>query len=286
MYYRCCRCFYKTNKKSTILSHLNRKILCQICPDSYSIYNEEELNIIFNKAKKDQNILKCDDEICNLKQNHCIYCKKTFSEKFNLNKHLKNIHKQQNINIVNNIQNNIQNIQNVNINIAAPIAFDKDWDLSKIDESSIHKLLFSNVMYTKLLEEILNNKINLNVIVDDTNNSGLVYKNDIDKYVNMKLKDILDKSMNKLNKQLNDLHSELSPTFLGDYLKLSKEMIDEKIENYNINKNNINEKVNEFLINMFKNVKNDAIEMCKNIINKDNTITDAIDYFNDNEIGY
>ena len=49
-------------------------------------------------------------------------------------------------------------------------------------------------MYTKLLEEILKNEINLNVIIEDETNSGLVYKNDDDKYVNMKIHDIIEKS--------------------------------------------------------------------------------------------
>jgi len=46
-------------------------------------------------------------------------------------------------------------------------------------------------MYTELLEEILKNDINLNVIIDKDNDSAMVYKNSVDKYIQMKLKDII-----------------------------------------------------------------------------------------------
>ena len=57
-------------------------------------------------------------------------------------------------------------------------------------------------MYTKLLEEILKNEINLNIIIDKNDNSGMVYKNDIDTYIKMKIKDIIDKTMEKLKNHL------------------------------------------------------------------------------------
>ena len=57
-------------------------------------------------------------------------------------------------------------------------------------------------MYTNLLIEILKNEINLNVIIDTDNDSGIVYKNDIDKYIKMKSEDIIDKTMLKLKEHL------------------------------------------------------------------------------------
>ena len=50
----------------------------------------------------------------------------------------------------------------------------------------------------KLLEEILKNEINLNVIIDKDNDLGIVYKNDIDKYIQIKSKNIVDNTMIKL----------------------------------------------------------------------------------------
>ena len=68
-------------------------------------------------------------------------------------------------------------------------------------------------MYTELLEEILKNDINLNVIIDKTNDSGMVYKNNIDKYIQMKLKDIISNTMEKLNNHLNDINKDDSRSF-------------------------------------------------------------------------
>ena len=61
-------------------------------------------------------------------------------------------------------------------------------------------------MYTSLLEEILKNEINLNVIIDKDDDSSIVYKNNIDKYINIKSKYIVSNTMDKLNKHLMDLH--------------------------------------------------------------------------------
>ena len=43
--------------------------------------------------------------------------------------------------------------------------------------------IYCKKTYTRLLEEILNDEINLNVIIDKEKDSGMVYKNDIDKYI-------------------------------------------------------------------------------------------------------
>jgi hypothetical protein len=58
-------------------------------------------------------------------------------------------------------------------------------------------------MYKNFLKEILNNEINLNVVIDKENNDYcMVYKNNIDKYIQMKSKDIVENTMKKLNCQL------------------------------------------------------------------------------------
>lgn len=287
MSYICPRCYYKTDRKSSFLNHLKRKKICIRCSESYAKYSSDELDKIMAQYNSYD-----FTEFCDSLENYCCdHCDKTFSKKYNLNRHVKIKHddineKEQSsspvvnntYNIVNNIQN-IQNIQQLNINIT-PISFDKDWDLSKIDQSNIHKILFSNVMYTKLLEEILKNEINLNVIIENESNSGLVYKNDIEKYVSMKLKDIADKSMLKLNKQLRDLHTNIMDAdFLDDYVKKSQDIIDSKINDYKNNTNNIQEKVDEYIINMYNNVKDDAITICKKITNNG-------EFYNDDEVGY
>ena len=63
-------------------------------------------------------------------------------------------------------------------------------------------------MYTNLLKNILDNESNLNVIIEKDTNEGIVYKNNIEKFIKMNLKDIVDDSMYKLNKHLKDFYNE------------------------------------------------------------------------------
>ena len=58
------------------------------------------------------------------------------------------------------------NITNIYVEIKQPpISFDNNWNLSQISEGDKSNIMISNFMYTKLLEEILKNEINLNVII-------------------------------------------------------------------------------------------------------------------------
>jgi len=244
MKYICYRCFYTITKKSSFINHLNRKLICKRNQESYK-YNEKEIDelnnsqIYFREKKiNHENYIKIND--------------------YNIKNAI--IGNNNEINIINNIQ------QNINISINSPIPFDREWDLSKIDEVNINKLLFSNFMYTKLLEEILKNEINLNVIIENETNSGLVYKNDVDKYVNMKIHDIIEKSMNKLNKHLIDLNNNLDPIILEEYIKKSKDIIDKKMDDYNKNKS-VKTNVDNFITDMYKNVNKNAIKICNNVNN-------------------
>lgn len=47
-------------------------------------------------------------------------------------------------------------------------------------------------MYTNLLKTILDNENNLNVIIEKDTNEGVVYKNNMEKFIKMNLKDIVD----------------------------------------------------------------------------------------------
>ena len=152
------------------------------------------------------------------------------------------------------------------------IPFDQDWDVSQIDEFTKTKLIFSNIMYTNLLEEILKNEINLNIIIDKNDDSGMVYKNDIEKYIKMKIKDIIDNSMEKLHKNLIDFNAKnfnedfYQTSFLNS-LKESKKLIDSKHLDY---KNNIEiqQNVTNFISDMFDKKKENAVEISNKIINK------------------
>jgi len=172
----------------------------------------------------------------------------------------------------NNINNNItNNITNIHIDIKNIIPFDEDWDISNIDDYIKTKIIFSNIMYTKLLEEILKNEMNLNIIINKDDDSGLVYKNDIDKYINMKIKDIIDKSMEKLHKNLIDFNKNIfnenfyQKSFINTLLE-SKNLIETKHLDY---KNNleIQKNVIDYISDMFEKKKVDALEISNKILN-------------------
>ena len=267
MKYICYRCFYTIDKRSSFNNHLNRKKKCLKDKESYK-YTDIEID----------KLIEAELKYIETSKYNCNVCNKHFLDEEVLNSHLMDEHRESNIIneniiknkkvcdniIINNIQN-IQHIQNFNINIIQPIPFDKDWDLSKIDSSEIQNLLLSNVMYTRLLEEILKNDINLNVIIEKESNFGLVYKNEKDKYINMKIKDIIENSMVKLNKHLLDLNNNLNSTILDKYVMDIKKRIDDKLDNYIKNSNNIQDSVNDLIKEKYISMNKNAISICNNL---------------------
>lgn len=135
-----------------------------------------------------------------------------------------------------------------------PIPFDEDWDISKISNDKKTSLIISKIMYTGLLTEILKNDLNINIIIDKNNESGLVYKNNIDKYIKMNKKDIVDITMNKLQKHLLEINSNCSNECLEECLQESKKVILQKNVDYHKN-NDIQKIVQDFIINMFETKK-------------------------------
>ena len=196
----------------------------------------------------------------------CNNCNSSFHNRSNLNRHTKNCNNKKIVNITNNTLNNNtlnQNIININLNI--PRSFDEDWDISKIDKTLRNMLLLSNMKYTKTLEHILDNDTNLNVIINDESNSGIVYINSSEKFKPMSIDDIIDKSMDKLHKQLNsfyiDLKEEKNELLLDDdILNTVKDTTDRKYESFKNNKY-INEKVKEFITNIYNNKRHETIKI-------------------------
>lgn len=176
-------------------------------------------------------------------------------------------------NVINNItHNNITNniTTNIYLDIKNPVPFDENWDVTKIDDIFKESLIFSKFMYTRLLLEILKNEINLNVIIEENNDSGIVYKNDIDKYIKMKSEDIVDKTIQKLKEQLLDINDRCANNCVDDCLKSSKINIIKKYENY-VDKIEIKDKVSQLIKDIYNTKKDDALSLCKNIC-KDNII--------------
>lgn len=212
-----------------------------------------------------------DNDLDNCKNKYiCHICNYSFHNRSNLNRHLKNCNNKKIVNITNNTNNTTntnntlnQNIININLNI--PRSFDEDWDISKIDKTLRNMLLLSNMKYTKTLEHILDNDTNLNVIINDESKSGIVYINGPEKFKPMSIDDIIDKSMDKLHKQLNSFYSDLKDekTELlldNDILNTVKCTNDRKYESFKNNKY-INEKVKEFITNIYNNKRHETLKI-------------------------
>jgi hypothetical protein len=185
-------------------------------------FNDKLFEKIMSNKIENENDIENDGEINKKKDNYCEKCNKCFYHKSNLNKHLKknicekkdkknNI--QQNIGVQNNIINNNQKIINININYVK--GFDEDWDVSKIDDKKKGEILLSNSKFSKTLENILKNDVNLNVILNN-DDVGMVYKNEKNRYEPMKNKDIIEMSMEKIYKHLKDFYKEITKNNIND----------------------------------------------------------------------
>jgi hypothetical protein len=231
-----------------------------------------------NIKKEDSNISIENKEIIsitNIKDNdiYCNNCNKYFTRKSSLQRHFeknrcKNIIYTQPTeqNITNNITNNTIII---NLNLNKPLPFDSDWDVSKIDDKLKSILVLSDLKYTKTLEHILENDVNLNIIIEDKAENGIVYKNDIEKFKLMKVEDIVDLSMNKLHKQLTIFHDEIknNNTYsLNNKLLLNeKESLDEKYNDFK-NENDTKILVKNYIADIYNKQKDRTLNYCKDVL--------------------
>ena len=174
---------------------------------------------------------------------------------------------------------NIDNSTNIILNIQTPISFDKSWDISDID--TVNKkleILCSGILYTKLLKKILENKNNLNVVYDKKNNIGFVYKNDNEKYIDMDINDIVDKSMKKLHENLLEINScvknHKNDKNFPEYAEY-EECCDEKEIKINNKFTDFQDKfiVKKNVVNMISEIlhdkKDESTEIFENILNNE-----------------
>jgi hypothetical protein len=136
-------------------------------------------------------------------------------------------------------------------------------------------------MYTNLLQNILDNENNLNVIIEKDSNVGLVYKNDADKFIKMDLKDIVDNSMDKLNKHLKDFYNESKDDeefiIMDKIFEEQRNLIDNKYKEYKTNEET-QKKVEEYITEIYDKKKEDAIKLFNQVL-KQNDETLIIDGF-------
>ena len=218
----------------------------------------------------------------------CDICLRIFSRKYNLKRHkLKcqsekinsqlNLNSNSNNNNQNNTTNNYNTINNnynknlfVNLNIEP---FDNDWDVSRITKFTRHSILLSKIMYSNLLDNILQNEKNLNVVIEKETNTGIVYKNNAEKFITMNMQEIIDKSMDKLNKHLKDFYAE---SLKDDEFVIMDKIFQEQIVNienkYTEYKNNneIKKKVEEFITQIYDKKKENALKLYNNTLLKNN----------------
>jgi len=260
-----------------MISHLNRKNRCEKCIESFK-YCDEEIDKLSLIRKKDREI----DEF------RCNKCNKIYCNNFVLNKHIKeyckvannelngdiinegntiNIDKQQNNT---NNTNNTYNITNNNIYILncsnIPVPFDKDWNTEHIDLYLKQLLLLADNKYTDLLKKILENKNNLNVILDKKTNIGYVY-NSNNEYQNMEKSDIINMSMEKLHNELNKMKDEIETSESKIIIKYNDEEVNKIDTKYNdyINNKTTQRKVEECISDIFDTKKDDAHNLFNNI---------------------
>lgn len=278
--YKCYRCFFITDRLSNLKAHFNRKKncnrnpLCTYTEDEIYIMNKDQIDNKYKHACSENLNFKIIDEtpVQENKQELENISETQQDNKKNVN-HINTINQTNNTN-TNNTMNITNNFMNININISNNLVpFNEDWDLSTISEKDKIYLVFSKVMYTKLLELILKNDINSNVIIDKNSDQGLIfYKfNDENKYEHIKLDKLVSESVSKLHKQLIDIYksimSDLSddiksniikPAFLNEFLTT----VEEKYDNFQ-NKNNIKKNVEDMIIEIYKNNQNKALMIMK-----------------------
>jgi hypothetical protein len=253
------------------IEKVKNKVYCQHCNKEFNLIMDLKKHIILdcfvkelneeNEEYKSSNILleeNNEQKILNIDNSNS-------SNIFNISNSNYNNCEFNTVNTVN-TGNTINNTINFNLEIKNPISFDNKWDLSLIDDRIKNAIALSKFMYTNLLEEILNNELNLNVILDNDNNSGMVYKNDLDKYIKMKSKDIVENTMKKLNEHLIEINKNDTMS-TEEFVQQSKENIIKKYIGYEKSAT-IQKEVESKICHIFENKKTDAMNLAEKIMLK------------------
>jgi hypothetical protein len=243
---------------------------CSYCKNKFNSYNELRTHILLECFQKEI------DELYKHKSSIDKSINSTDNSIQIIDKSIDNSINNSIDNSVNHINNTtINNNLNITFNIESPVSFDKSWDISNIDE--IEKklsILCSDIIYTKLLNKLLENKKNLNVVLGKNRDYGFVYKNDDEKYVQMKLPDIIDSSMKKLHDNLVELNDIVkNTTEYSEIVRINEKKIDSKYYDYS-NIQNIKDTVTEYLSNIYHESKDKSSEIMENMIKNDNYIND------------
>ena len=288
MNYLCLRCGYETEFRTNIKSHLDRMIKCTKNINAIGKDDKELYNLSLKPNKRNE------------KKYYCKNCDKYYSRIDSYQRHIKNnkeckeyVNCNENTEKINVIEKKISNISNItnsnisnsnitccdtinnNINIYI-LPFDKEWTTEHLNCKERSYIVSSLMKYTTLLNELLENDKNLNVIVEENTCEALVFKNEEEKYVNIKKRDLYSKTMEELKNILVEMTNNIisspngSETNYSNNLKnhLEKEVKDiiKKYNDYEQN-NDIRNNANNSLEQVFINKKNDAEIIAKKIVN-------------------
>lgn len=190
MDYKCYNCFYITNRKCNFMSHLHRKIKC--IKNEKNIYENNYIDELNNKQLLEKtNSLIVFDNVSNLFS--CKICNKNYNRKNNCERHIQFAHSkiydeheinqnktdqdELNLNflIENKILENLNNTQDINKDIIVEdknkqdentnnnlleelLLFEKKFILIQKDIIEDNLLIISKILYSQLLEKILENK--------------------------------------------------------------------------------------------------------------------------------
>jgi len=293
---------YTCNKQSELVLLSDDQILVlTLMPyhnDSHSI-EPKDIEFLSKSDIINKNKNELFDEIVNIEKmkcKTCKYCNKDFNLILDLKKHVilecfyndlcKRKSDDVNINNSNNtshshntnhsynnytncdLSNNVNNNINLYLGLKTPVPFEENWDLSQLTTDRKSYILFSEFMYTNLLNSILENEINNNVIINSDNKSGMVYMNHDDKYISMKAKQITEKTMEKLHDQLKNINNECKHFAKIVNYNVARNDINSKFSKYNED-NELKKNVNNVICESFRNKKKHAEKLSENVVRMD-----------------
>jgi len=260
---------YLTNDDITNLSILNKIKLLN--------YNKQ------SNRSDNKNILNNYIYQNNIPVFLCNYCLKNFSRQYNLDRHKCKLK-------TNPIKNINYNIFHLNFNI---LPFEYEWDIKHITKYTKHAILLSNIMYSNLLNIILENEKNLNVLLEFESMSAIICSknnndnndNNHNKFINIDLKYLIDKTMDKLHNHLNNIYNDSinEPEFLiiKDKFENQKKIIDNKYLNYKQDIN-VQNKVKKCIIDIYNIKKENTLIYFNKILFQNNNNNNI----NNNNEGY
>jgi hypothetical protein len=143
-------------------------------------------------------------------------------------------------------------------------AFDDKWDVSEIDFKKMSHIFMSKIMYSTLLNYILDSDKNLNIIFDDEYKTGLIYKNSTEKYIKLTSCDIVDAIMEKLRDHLLDFLEVMKPKIFDEMYVFLKDTVNKRYQDF-LKEDVYKEQVVTSIVILYKNKKDDAIRFFNRI---------------------